>query len=243
MKTLKGRKPMHPDLASKRILPGRPLSSIYDLYLSGDITSPDQYIEWFDLIRGCGPHDVIRLYINSGGGDVFTAIQFRSAMALSQATILVEVEGACMSAATMIMLASDSIEVADDSMFMFHNYSGGCFGKGGEMYDNIIHERQWSEKLLRNVYEHFLDDDEITQILASKDIWMDASEVRDRLKLRGEILEEIEKAREAEEAAKAKAEEAAKENETPKPPKRKRKSPVKVKEVEGDGVWGTEGEV
>jgi ATP-dependent protease ClpP protease subunit len=97
---------------------------------------------------------------------------------------MIDVEGACMSAATMIMLSTENIEVSDNSMFMFHNYSGAAIGKGGEMYDNIVHERLWSERLLRDVYDGFLEEDEINQILDNKDIWMDSEQVRTRLKNR-----------------------------------------------------------
>jgi ATP-dependent protease ClpP protease subunit len=87
-----------------------------------------------------------------------------------------------MSAATMIFMCADNIEVSDHSMFMFHNYSGGAIGKGGEMLDQLQHERAWSEKLLRNVYEDFLTEAEIQAMLNNKDLWMDGIEVMKRLK-------------------------------------------------------------
>jgi len=69
-------------------------------------------------------------------------------------------------------------------MFMFHNYSGGTIGKGGEMIDQIRHERKWSERLLREVYKDFLSEAEITSILDNRDIWMDGEEVITRIKLK-----------------------------------------------------------
>lgn len=93
-----------------------------------------------------------------------------------------------MSAATMIFLCADGFEVSEHSMFMFHNYSGGTIGKGGEMYDNIMHERKWSEKLLRGVYTDFLTSDEIESILNNKDIWMDGEEVVKRLSALKEMV-------------------------------------------------------
>ncbi len=176
-------------LDSKKPVIGKPLSTIYEFYLVGDIESPEEYTEWFDTIRNIGPHDVVRFYINSTGGDLFTSIQFMSVIKQCQGTVMVEVEGACMSAATMIMLASENIDVSDNSMFMFHNYSGGVIGKGGEMYDNIMHERAWSEQLLRDVYANFLDEEEIKQILDNRDIWMDSAEVIRRLITRAEVNE------------------------------------------------------
>ncbi len=67
-------------------------------------------------------------------------------------------------------------------MFMYHNYSSGVVGKGGEMYDRLAHEKEWSEKLMRDIYADFLTEKEITSILDNKDIWMDGDEVIKRLK-------------------------------------------------------------
>jgi ATP-dependent protease ClpP protease subunit len=60
---------------------------------------------------------------------------------------------------------------------MFHNYSGGTIGKGGEMIDQLLHERKWSEKLLEDIYDGFLSKDEIKAMLDNKDLWMDGEEV------------------------------------------------------------------
>tara|TARA_B110000503_G_scaffold106161_1_gene158502 strand:- start:1086 stop:1727 length:642 start_codon:yes stop_codon:yes gene_type:complete len=155
---------------------------IHEFYVSGDIESPEDYIEWFDTIRSAGQNDVLKFYINSPGGDLFTAIQFLRVLSETEANIVVSVEGACMSAATLIFLCGEQFEISPHSMFMFHNYSSGMAGKGGEMYDRVMHEKDWSEKLLRDVYSDFLTEKEITSILDNKDIWMDGDEVIKRLK-------------------------------------------------------------
>jgi ATP-dependent protease ClpP protease subunit len=160
----------------------KPVISIHEFYLLGNIESADEYIDWFDTMRHAGKNDVIKIYINSYGGDMFTAIQFLRVLNETDASIIVSVEGACMSAATMIFMCADNIEVSDHSMFMFHNYSGGAIGKGGEMLDQLQHERAWSEKLLRSVYEDFLTEAEIQAMLNNKDLWMDGIEVMKRLK-------------------------------------------------------------
>jgi len=172
------------------------MMNIHEFYLSGEIESSENYISWFDTIRHAGENDVVKIYVNSPGGDIFTAIQFMRALQETSASVVVSVEGLCASAATMIMLCADSYEVSEHTMFMFHNYSGGAFGKGGEMLDQLKHERSWSEKLLRDGYKHFLTDSEITSILDNKDIWMDGDEVIKRLKARKEKLDAEEKAEE-----------------------------------------------
>ena len=160
---------------------GRPIGHVHEFYLSGEIISADNYTEWFDTIRHAGESDVVKIYINSPGGDLFTAIQFMRVLAETEATVIASVEGACMSAATMIFLCAEQFEVTPHSMFMFHNYSGGTFGKGGEMIDQLQHERKWSEGLLREVYADFLSEDEITSILDNRDIWLDGKEILARL--------------------------------------------------------------
>ena len=162
--------------------------NIHEFYVSGDIDSSEEYIEWFDIIRSSGPNDILKFYINSPGGDLFTAIQFMRVLNDTEANIIVSVEGACMSAATLIFLCGHQFEVSPHSMFMFHNYSSGVVGKGGEMYDRLAHEKEWSEKLLREVYSDFLTEEEITSILNNKDIWMDGDEVVKRLKAKVEKL-------------------------------------------------------
>ena len=177
----------------------RPVARIHTYYLSGHIDSSDQYIDWFDSIRNASENDVVKIHINSYGGDLFTAIQFMRVLMETEATVVISVEGACMSAATMIFLCGHAFEVSAHSMFMFHNYSGGAFGKGGEMLDQLTHERAWSEKLLEEVYSDFLTADEIDQMLNNKDLWMDGDNVVERLKEKAKKVKDLDENEEEEE--------------------------------------------
>lgn len=163
------------------------VARLHEFYLTGDIESPENYVDWFDTIRHATENDIIKIYINSYGGDLYTAIQFIRVMGDSAATIICSVEGACMSAATLIFLCGHSYEVTPHSVFMFHNYSGGTFGKGGEMIDQLLHERKWSERLFNSVYKNFLSEDEIKAMLDNKDIWLDGDEVVKRIENMVEI--------------------------------------------------------
>ncbi len=169
----------------------KPVAHIHEFYLTGEIGDAEEYIEWFDIIRNASAVDNIRIYINSPGGDLFTTLQFLRVMSDTEATVTTSVEGACMSAATMIFLHGHTQEVTPHSLFMFHDYSSGTFGKGGEQYDQIQFERGWSRKFLTEVYAGFLTDIEIESMMHNKDIWMDSEEVVKRLTV-------LHKAREAE---------------------------------------------
>jgi len=166
-------------------------SQVYEFYISGAIESPDNYIEWFNTIRHATASDTIKIYINSFGGDLFTGIQFMRVLAETEALVICSVEGACMSAATLIFLCADQFEITPHSMFMFHNYSGGTYGKGGEMYGQIQHERKWSEQLLKELYDEFLTADEIQSLLDNKDMWMDVDEVFIRMERRSKAMQEL----------------------------------------------------
>lgn len=159
----------------------KPVAQVHEFYLSGQIEDADEYIEWFDIIRNASSADTVRIYINSPGGDLFTTLQFLRVMSDTEATIVTSVEGACMSAATMIFLHGHMQEVTPHSLFMFHDYSSGTFGKGGEQYDQIQFERGWSRKFMKEVYKDFLTEAEIESMMHNKDIWMDSDEVVKRL--------------------------------------------------------------
>ncbi len=153
----------------------------YDLYLDGAIGDASEYIEWFEVLEQASENDTIVMHINSEGGDALTAVQMLHYMNLCRATIMASVEGACMSAATMIFLAASQVSVAENSLFMFHDYSGAAFGKGGEMRAQILGEERWSENLIRSHYTGFMANAEITELLNGKDFWMTRKEVIDRL--------------------------------------------------------------
>ena len=159
----------------------KPVAQLHEFYLSGPVLDAEEYIDWFDTIRNASAVDTVRIYINSPGGDLYTTLQFLRVMSDTEATVVTSVEGACMSAATMIFLHGHMQEVTPHSLFMFHNYSAGTFGKGGEMYDQLQFERKWSENFMREVYADFLTEDEIQSMLNNKDIWMDSEEVVKRL--------------------------------------------------------------
>jgi ATP-dependent protease ClpP protease subunit len=163
--------------------------NLIEFYLCGEIGDPEDYIEWFHIINNARESDIIKININSPGGNLFTAVQLLQAFQMSNAHLVMNVAGACMSAATLIFLAGDEYLVNEHSAFLFHNYSGGVIGKGGEMYQSVIHQRKWSEHILRKAYKNFLTEEEIDSLIDDKDIWMDCNVVVERLNARNALLE------------------------------------------------------
>lgn len=168
----------------------RPIANIHEFYLSGEIDSPENYIEWIQTIRHATSMDVIKIYINSPGGRIDTTIQLLRALSETHASVIASVEGTCASAATMIFLQADNFEVSEYSTFLFHTYSGGILGKGNEIHSQSIFERKWSTNMMRKIYDGFLTQEEINRVIDGHDIWMDGSEVIKRLKKRAEKQQE-----------------------------------------------------
>ena len=85
-----------------------------------------------DSLEGLGQDDEIVVRINSPGGDVFEAVAIRSLLDQHPGKITVKVDGLSASAATMIQMAGDEIELASGSMVMIHEPWGLTIGDAAE---------------------------------------------------------------------------------------------------------------
>lgn len=87
--------------------------------------TPKQFNEDFDAL-GDAPEIIVR--INSGGGDVFAATAIFTKLKSSAAKITVIIDGWAASAATIIAMAGDNVQIARNGVFMIHDPSMMAFG-------------------------------------------------------------------------------------------------------------------
>jgi ATP-dependent protease ClpP protease subunit len=151
-------------------------------YISGPIEDPAKYTEMIHQIRTAGQNDVIHIHLNTPGGFVNTGVQIISAMRASNGHIVTHLEGEACSMGALLFLTADEMVVYDDSLLMFHNYSGGAFGKGHEMTASIDATNKWYSKLAKTVCSPFLTEAELDKIFDGADLWMLSEEVEERLK-------------------------------------------------------------
>lgn len=175
---------------------------IHHYYFSQLIDEPHSYIEMIHQIQTAGPDSIIWIHLNTGGGVLDTGIQLINAMQSSEAHIVASVEGYVASLGTMIFLAADEFVVHDNCIMMFHNYTGGVFGKGHEQIAALEATTKWTESLLRRLYYPFMSEDEITRLLKGEDLYFDSDDIRKRITNMVKVLEKEKK--EAEAAAEAK---------------------------------------
>ncbi len=152
-----------------------------DIYLSGAIEEPENYIEELQTLREAHEGDEIRIYINSCGGYVATAIQIVNGIRNCKAKVIAVLEGECHSAATYIFLACDEWEVNLGVLMLIHNYSGGAYGKGADLVDNVKANDRWVKNIMGTIYEGFLTESEINQVNLNRDIWLETDEIMERL--------------------------------------------------------------
>ena len=91
----------------------------------GDEVTPRQFTEELDAL-GAVPEIVVR--INSGGGDVFAANAIYTRLKDNAAKITVKIDGWGASAATIVAMAGDVIEIPGNGVFMVHDPSMGLLG-------------------------------------------------------------------------------------------------------------------
>lgn len=109
-------------------VPIKEVEDVNYLYFTNDVVDPHIYNEAIHKLLTANENDNFVLVINSGGGDVESAIMLVDAIRRSEATVNSFVTGFAASAATIIALAADELEIAEHTPFMIHNYSGGAVG-------------------------------------------------------------------------------------------------------------------
>src|SRR5690625_7129400 len=79
----------------------------YNLYLHGEIGSPDDFMEHFAVLKSARDGDVVRLYINSQGGSLSTGQQYIRHMRECDAKIIAVLGVEVASMASAIALWAD----------------------------------------------------------------------------------------------------------------------------------------
>lgn len=112
---------------------------IYD-WFEVEATSPKKVI---DLINQAKNNEDLEVEINSGGGSVFAGSEIYTTLKSYSGKVTTKVVGLAASAASVIAMAGDKIEISPTGQIMIHNASGGFGGdyrdmeKGAEILKNV----------------------------------------------------------------------------------------------------------
>lgn len=94
----------------------------------------------------------ITVYINSPGGDVFAATQIYTALKEHSGNIHVKINGTAASAASVVAMAGDLVEMSPPAMMMIHNPSLMLYGEAKELAQGIEFLNEVKESII-NAYQ------------------------------------------------------------------------------------------
>ena len=178
------------------------LSSIthnkFEFNLDEDIKEPSYYRNLIEVLNNATEQDLVVLNINSGGGHLDSAISIIDALRNTQANTLAWISGSAYSAAGLIAISCQNVEVGEFATLMCHNSQYGLGGYTTDIKDRALFEHKMTCKIMQSVYRFFLSPEEIESVLMNKTIWMDSDEIIERLsymqeKFQEEFEQEMEK--------------------------------------------------
>ncbi len=158
----------------------------HDIYLADDIA--DDSADYTDLIHflsdKVSPDDIIQLHLANLGGSTHSGVMLAHAIKRCQATVLISVEAPCYSMGAIIALTGDALTMRPGTFLMFHNYSGGFYGKGREIVDLVTTFNVHIVDSLKHFCYPFLSKKEINVLAKDQDVYVMSTEEKliDRLK-------------------------------------------------------------
>lgn len=152
---------------------------VVTVFLNDEIHEPGAYNELCYTLENTTA-DSVRLYINNGGGQLGSMLSIIASMKRCGCEITGVLSGTVASAATMIALQCDKLEVADYTSWLTHYYSGETGGKGNEIKAKHDFESIEIPKLFKEIHKDFLTPTGITRVIDGKDIWLNKDQILER---------------------------------------------------------------
>lgn len=134
----------------------------------------------FNELKDANKLDKLEFVISSGGGMVLEGQQFYNLIQekfFGRTTAYLDNHGYSMGA--LLFCMADKRVIYPYSDLMFHTYSHGSYGKGGDVKQHVKHTAKKLEKFFFDliVEKGFLVEEEFKQMLIGQDYWMEAKEL------------------------------------------------------------------
>lgn len=152
---------------------------ISDYSWYGDEITPSVFNQ---ELKDLGPVKEITVRINSGGGDVFAAVAIYTRLKEHPANIAVKIDGWCASAATIIAMAGNSIEISVGGVFMIHDPLAGLIGYYNTTdLTDIAKELDTIKQSIVNCYRTVTEktEEEIKSLMTDEGTWFTGQEAVD----------------------------------------------------------------
>lgn len=130
---------------------------------------------FLEALKGLGKVDVLDIYINSPGGNVFDGIAIYNQLRRFDAKKIVHVDALAASIASIIMMAGDEIRIAKNAQVMIHDPWGMCVGTADEMRQNAVALDQVKDTIVQTYIDRTKQSKEKVEKWMAAETWMTAS--------------------------------------------------------------------
>ena len=150
-------------------------------YLDERIRDAKFYRPLLQSIYSLGANDTLQIIINSYGGDLDGALSIISAIKYTEANVIVYIDGAAASAASLIALVAPTLLVSEYSTMMIHSATFGSVGKQSDVISHATFMDRRIKSIMQDIYKDFLTDEEMQDVMTGREIWLDAQGIGERL--------------------------------------------------------------
>lgn len=145
----------------------------HDVHLDSAFGSnPIDYRELFQKLRQMSTKDEMTLHSKSYGGDCQMAFALCHYVRQCKGKVTIHVESPCYSMGAILACCGDKLDMNPGTFLKFHNYSGGEYGKGGELMLGLKQRDMWFKGQLKHFCTPFLTDKELERIANDGDIYI-----------------------------------------------------------------------
>ena len=165
------------------------VQSIVTIPIDTNIKDASHYRHVANRIVNTQEGDIVEFEIHSNGGQYNGLTAILGALLRTNAHSIAYINGECHSAASMLALSCDEVQVSPFADMLVHFQSFGSVGKSSDIKAFVEHTHNNGAGVFRDIYEFFLTETEIESCIDGKELWMDADEIIRRLEVREEMRE------------------------------------------------------
>ncbi|RJQ29208.1 Clp protease ClpP [Candidatus Parcubacteria bacterium] len=127
-------------------------------------------------LKDLGDVSKITVHLNSPGGDPFEGAAIYNTLRSHKAEVIVNIDGLAASAASIIAMAGNEINIAENGMFMIHEAAGMTFGRA-EDHEHMAEALRKINGSMMSTYlkRAKIDQEKIAELMAAE-TWMNADE-------------------------------------------------------------------
>lgn len=131
-------------------------------------------------LKEIGQVDVLDIFINSPGGNVFDGIAIYNQLKRFNAKKVVHIDGLAASIASVLMLAGDEIRMAKNAQVMIHDPWGMCIGTAGDMIKSAEALSQVKETIVETYRARTRQSTDEIKMWMEAETWMLSGEAKSR---------------------------------------------------------------